>query len=594
MNASNSAWWRSAVIYQVYPRSFRDTNGDGVGDLPGVIAELPRLASLGVDALWLSPFMPSPQIDAGYDVSDYVGVDPLFGSQADAQKLIDRAHDHGLRVIIDLVPSHSSWEHAWFRSALAAGPGSPERGRYHFRDGRGPGGAFPPNNWPSLFGGPAWTRVDSLPPALLGDAGLPDAAVPGEGADAPSGMSKDTAQWYLHLFDASQPDLNWDSPLVRRGFEDILRTWLNRGADGFRIDVAHGMVKAEGLPDAPVGDDGVVGPVPAWGREGVHQIFREWRGVLAEFGDDRVLCAEAWVEPLANMAKWVRPDEMHQAFNFPFLRAPWEAGALRRVIDESLAAFGSVGAPSTWVLSNHDVVRHATRLSMPVLPHGDGVGPASPDLPTDREAALRRARAATTLMLALPGSAYLYQGEELGLPEVIDLPDDARQDPTWERSGRTRYGRDGCRIPLPWTVEGASAGFSTSDVGAGGEPGADSGRSWLPQPEGWGGFARQAQEGVPGSTLELYKQLLRIRAERGLGDASLSWLPSQENVLSARCGSVVAHANLGGEAVELPGHDRVLVASSPGALDASGRLLPDAAVWLEDLSAALSPAASRP
>jgi len=426
---TNTEWWRSAVIYQVYPRSFADANGDGVGDLRGITSRLPALTELGVDALWLSPFFTSPQRDAGYDVADYCAVDPLFGTLEDFDALLAAAHAAGLKVIVDLVPNHTSSDHVWFQEALAAPEGSGERDHYMFRDGKGADGSTPPNNWQSVFGGPAWTRVNR-----------PDGA-PG--------------QWYLHLFDTSQPDLNWESEWVREQFRQILRFWLDRGVDGFRIDVAHGLIKAAGLPDytPPTGGGSMGGgsmgggagegtvtppPPPYWQQDGVHEIYRDWHAVLAEYDGDRALCGEAWVGPLTRLADWVRPDEMQQTFNFAYLETPWQASALREVITASMDAFCAVGAPSTWVLSNHDVVRHATRLALTVpSPQGEGLGPKSLGLP-DPAFGLRRARAATTLMLALPGSSYLYQGEELGLPEVIDLPDDARHDPTWFRTHGTR------------------------------------------------------------------------------------------------------------------------------------------------------------
>ena len=562
-----SEWWRTAAIYQIYPRSFADANGDGMGDLAGITSRLGDLQDLGIDAIWLSPFYPSPQRDAGYDVADYCDVDPRFGTLADFDAMLAEAHARGIRVIIDLVPNHSSDEHAWFRAALAAPAGSAERARYLFRDGRGPAGDEPPNNWESVFGGPAWTRVVE-----------PD-GTPG--------------QWYLHLFDSSQPDFDWTNEEVREEFRRILRFWLDRGVDGFRVDVAHGMVKADGLPDytppaeggSMGGAGGVPGSVPPdeagvplepeisdegdgapyWGQDGVHEIYRDWRALLDEYPGERILAAEAWVDPLPRVAKWVRSDEMHQAFNFAYLETPWDAAALRRVIDASLDAFGAVGAPSTWVLSNHDVVRHATRLSVTEAnPQGHGLGPRSRGLP-EFESGLRRARAATALMLALPGSSYLYQGEELGLPEVIHLPDDARQDPTWFRSAGERYGRDGCRVPIPWEGTAPSYGFGPTDA------------SWLPQPAQWASLARDAQRGIPGSTLSLYRDALRLRREHALGAGTLSWLPGfPDAVVALRNGPVVVVANTGTVPVELPGGE-VLLASGP--LD--GRTLPhDTTAWL--------------
>lgn len=510
-------WWRSAVIYQIYPRSFADANGDGIGDLRGITSRLDALKHLGIDAIWLSPFFASPQRDAGYDVADYRAVDPLFGTLDDFDEMTRAAHARGIRVIVDLVPNHSSDQHEWFQQALAAQPGSPERARYMFRDGRGPNGDTAPNNWESIFGGPAWTRV-------VDDDGTP-------------------GQWYLHLFDSSQPDFDWSNADVRAMFRDVLRFWLDRGVDGFRIDVAHGLVKAEGLPDyIPPQSAGSMGGTgnadadlpPYFGQDGVHEIYREWHHVLAEYDGERVLCAEAWVNPLSTMALWVRPDEMQQAFNFPYLETPWNGPALRAVIDESIAAFSAVGAPSTWVLSNHDVVRHASRLALTEdNPQGHGIGPKTADRP-DTALGLRRARAASALMLALPGGAYLYQGEELGLPEAIDLPDDARQDPTWFRTHGTRYGRDGCRVPLPWEAEVPAYGFS------------ETGASWLPQPADWDAYARASQLGDPASTLEFYSRALWLRATHQLGLGALQWHDAgDDSILWFANGPITVVANTG-------------------------------------------------
>lgn len=567
---ASTAWWRHAVIYQVYPRSWSDADGDGHGDLPGIIARLPYLADLGVDALWLSPFYVSPQHDAGYDVADYRDVDPLFGTLADADALIARAHELGLRVIIDLVPNHTSSEHAWFREAAGAPPGSQARARYLFRDGRGPGGTRPPNNWRSVFGGEAWSRLDD-------------------------------GQWYLHLFDATQPDLDWTNPHVRAEFEDILRFWLDRGVDGFRVDVAHGLVKAPGLPDwgaeqemlSPAGEGVEATHPPMWDQEGVHDIYRSWRRVTNDYdldtvsdasadanadapGAERILVAEAWVDPVERAARYVRPDEMHQAFNFAYLTAAWTASALRAVIAESLRANDTVGAPTTWVLSNHDVVRHATRLGLPGAreggrnPHGVGADDPQPDTALG----LTRARAATALMLALPGAAYLYQGEELGLPEHTTLPDDKRQDPTYVRSAHAELGRDGCRIPIPWEPTGPALGFNRT------------GRLWLPQPASYAALAVDVQRGVEGSTLELYRRLLRLRRVVALGRASLAWLEGYgPDVVALRSesarGPVAILTNLGAQPVGLP-EGELLVASGP--LDAgqpgSPRLPVDTTAWV--------------
>jgi alpha-glucosidase len=538
-------WWRSAVIYQIYPRSFADSNGDGLGDLPGISARLPKLSELLIDAIWLSPFFTSPQRDAGYDVADYCDVDPVFGTLDDFDRLVAEAKRLQLRVIIDLVPNHTSSDHPWFREAVAAGPGSPERARYLFRDGRGVDGSEPPNNWQSVFGGPAWTR-------LTGPDGAPE-------------------QWYLHLFDVSQPDLDWTNPWVHEQFHDILRFWLRRGVDGFRVDVAHGLVKKVGLPDySPPADDDTAsmtapGDVPYWAQPGVHKIYREWHKVLAEFGPDRILGAEAWVEPLSKLADWVRPDEMQQAFNFRFLEAPWSAPAIRSAITDSIDAFDTVGAAPTWVLSNHDVVRHATRLGMnPPPPQGVGVGPATLPKP-DAALGLRRARAETLLMLALPGGAYLYQGEELGLPEDTELSASARQDPAFFRSHGAVYGRDGCRVPIPWESAAPAIGFSPT------------GKSWLPQPAGWARFARDRQEGEPNGTLRMYRDAIALRRDLNLGTGTIEWLAGYaDDVLALRNGAVTIISNLGDSRVELPA-GTVVQSSEP----LSGRELPpNATAWL--------------
>ncbi|WP_017610873.1 glycoside hydrolase family 13 protein [Nocardiopsis xinjiangensis] len=526
-----SHWWREAAIYQIYVRSFADSDGDGEGDLAGICQKLPHLAELGVDAIWLTPFYVSPLADGGYDVADYRDVDPRFGTLEDFDTLLASAHELGIRVIIDVVPNHTSSAHRWFREAVAAEPGSPERSRYLFRDGRGPDGSEPPNNWTSIFGGPAWTRLKS-------SDGVPE-------------------QWYLHLFDSEQPDLDWTNPEVHEEFEDVLRFWLDRGVDGFRIDVAHGMVKAPELPDVAEGTEaGMLDgqhELPYFDQDGVHEIYRRWRRITDSYEGDRALVAEAWVEDADRIARYLRPDELHQAFNFEYLTAAWDATRLREVVDTSLAANGAVGAATTWVLSNHDVVRHVTRF-------GGG------------EQGLRRARAGTLFMLALPGSAYLYQGEELGLPEVTDLPEEALQDPTWERSGRTDRGRDGCRVPLPW--EGGSSPFGFGPEGT---------TPWLPMPEAYGPLSRESQRGVEGSTLEMYTRALRLRGElAALGDGTMEWLESPEGVLYFDRGSGIRCAvNTTGAAVELPESGEVLVASGPGVFAGERLTLPgETAVWL--------------
>ena len=550
-NAANADdWRRNAVVYQIYPRSFADGNGDGIGDLPGVLQHLDDLADLGIDAVWLSPFYPSPQADAGYDVADYRDVEPLFGTLSDFDELVRRTHELGMRLIIDLVPNHSSDAHVWFQAALAAPAGSGERARYIFRDGKGTAGELPPNNWLSIFGGPAWTRTTD-----------PDGS-PG--------------QWYLHMFDTRQPDWNWDNPEVAEEFRSVLRFWLDRGVDGFRIDVANALIKAENLPDITDGwthsieelPDGFSEPepttAPMFDREGVHEVYRDWRKVLDAYSPPRMLVAEAWVRPLSRLARYVRRDEMDQAFNFDFLNAPWTAPVIRGVINQSMTANATVGAPTTWVLSNHDVLRHTSRFGLPQdqpRPNGIRAGDRQPDA----ELGLRRARAATLLMLALPGSAYLYQGEELGLPEATDLPDDLRQDPIWWRTDHTVAGRDGCRVPLPWTAADPALGFSPT------------GASWLPQPAAFRELARDRQRGVAGSTLELYRAALRLRREYGLAAGDVDWQDAADGVLAFTSAGLTVVANLSKEAVPLPSGE-VLISST--ALDGDGRLPIDATVWL--------------
>ena len=515
---TDQPWWRTAVVYQVYPRSFADADGDGMGDLAGVRSRLPYIRELGVDAIWLNPFYPSPQADAGYDVADYRDVDPRFGTLTDFDDLLRDAHEQGLRVIVDLVPNHTSSEHPWFRAALAAERGSSERARYVFRDGGGPDGDQPPNGWLSVFGGPAWTRV----------------------ADG---------QWYLHLFAPEQPDLDWTNGEVRAEFESVLRFWFDRGVDGFRIDVAHGLAKDPAMPD--LGEHHTTaGPAveghPHWDLDEVHDVYRAWRRVSDSYPGDRTFVAEVWVQSPERLVRYLRPDELHTAFNFGFLLAPWDAKALRAVVDETVGAHAGVGAPPTWVLSNHDVVRHVTR-------YGGGA------------TGVRRARAAALLMLALPGGAYVYQGEELGLPEVEELPDELRQDPTFARTGGTERGRDGCRVPVPWSGEEPPFGFSS-----GGNP-------WLPQPAGWAELTAERQATDPASTLNLYRDALRLR--RGLPEGPLTWLDTGDDVLAFRRGpGFVCVVNVGDHPAELPaGLPPLRLASGP--LQVDGRLPASTAAW---------------
>jgi alpha-glucosidase len=541
-----SEWFRSGVIYQIYPRSFADANGDGIGDLKGIEQKLDALASLGIDAVWLSPFFKSPQKDAGYDVADYIDVDPLFGTMADFDSMLAKAHSLGIRVMIDLVPNHTSDQHAWFQKALASEPGSPEREFYHFKDGLGESGELPPNNWVSMFGGPAWTRITERD------------GTPG--------------QWFVHLFDSSQPDLNWSNEKVQEAFEDIFRFWLDRGVDGFRVDQPHAMAKAEGLPDHPYVGEAGAGFIegrenpPMWFQEEVHPIFRRWRKILESYDGDRAMCGEAYVYPLSLMAKWVRPDEFHQTFNFRFLDAGWDSKKLFDAINESFEAFDGVGAPSTWVLNNHDVMRHRSRFggNYGRTTASDGVGPNQPQ--PDNELGLTIAKGATLFMLGLPGASYLFQGEELGLPEHTTLEDRFRQDPTFARTQGQRVGRDGCRVPLPWDQSSDSSGFS------------ETGKSWLPQPESYRGLARSVQEKNESSTLAFYRKALAVRKKLALGEGSFDWVPGHAgpDSLGYENSGIRVIYNFGQDPIDL-GSAEILISSGP---IVGGQLETNSCVWV--------------
>ncbi len=499
-------WWRQAAVYQIYPRSFADTNGDGLGDLPGVTARMGYLSALGIDAIWLSPFYPSALADGGYDVDDYRNVDPRLGSLADFDAMVAAAHAAGIKVIVDIVPNHSSNQHAWFQAALAAAPGSPERARYHFLDGLGDDGELPPSDWPSHFGGPAWTRVV--------EPSGPNAGAPG--------------QWYLHLFATEQPDFNWDHPEVREDFHTTLRFWSDRGVDGFRVDVAHALIKDMSLPlrskpelEILVGD----GSDPLFDRDEVHEVFAGWRSVLNEYDPPRAAVAEAWVPFTTRRLQYARPTGLGQAFNFDLLQAPFNATQFRSIAQKCLAEAAASGASSTWVFSNHDVVRHPSRYAFPAGSTAAdieawllaGGSPASVQGVLDPDMGLRRARAATLFMLGLPGSAYLYQGEELGLFEVADLPADSLADPTWFRTQHQVKGRDGCRVPLPWAADAPNFAF-------GGAP-------WLPQPAWFAEHSAAGQDGVAGSTLEMYRSALALRRTLQTAE-TLEWVSEPTATLS--------------------------------------------------------------
>jgi alpha-glucosidase len=489
-----SEWWRSAAFYQIYVRSFQDSDGDGIGDLPGIRSRLPYLAELGIDALWLTPFYPSPQADHGYDVADYTDVDPQFGTLEDFDELLEDAHELGLRVTIDIVPNHTSDQHEWFRNAISD-PEHPDRKRYMFRPGRNGG---PPNGWTSAFGGSAWT------------------------------LDERTGEYFLHFFAPEQPDLDWHAPAVQKSFEQILRFWLDRGVDGFRIDVAHALFKDQRLPE-------MVEPVPrppfgdwlsALMQPELHPLYRRWRTVADEYPGQRMYVGEIVIRNQEKIATYVEPDQLHLSFNFAFLFEEWDAERMRGTIDDTLSALEQVGAPATWVFENHDVTRLPTR-------YGGG------------EVGRRRARAAALLLLGLPGAAFAYQGQELGLEEV-DVPDEARQDPIFFHTSGARKGRDGCRVPLPWTTELSTFGFTE------GEP-------WLPMPQDWGSLSVEAQEHDPHSTLSLFRSALRLRPRT----EDFSWRESPRGTMIFDRGDLTCLVNVGAPELELPDGELVL-ASEPG------------------------------
>ncbi len=542
-HADPATWWRTAVVYQVYPRSFADGNGDGIGDLPGVISRLPYLSALGVDALWLSPFYPSPLADGGYDITDHRDVDPRLGTLDDVGRLIREAHAHGIRLIVDIVPNHTSEQHPWFREALAAPPGSAARQRYVFVDGQGPDRDRPPSDWRSHFGGSAWEPV-------------------GDG------------QWYLHLFAKEQPDLNWDNPEIQEYFLGTLRFWADLGVDGFRVDVAHSLAKDLTLPlrsqpnldrDLPLD-----GSDPLYDRDEVHQIYRTWRELFDGYTPPKMAVGETWHPTNERTYLYSRPDELGQVFDFSLLKSEWEPQQFRRVIDSSLRAHRKVQGGVTWVLSSHDVPRHASRLALPLgtdleawlLSHGERPAVAP-------ELGGARARAASLMLLALPGSAYLYQGEELGLLEVTDLPPDALRDPMWERTRYAVKGRDGARVPLPWTRTGSSFGFGSDGA-------------WLPQPPWFADFSVEVQDGDPASTLSMYRRALHLRRQLvGSAPDSLTWIPRTDpHVLHfARHAGWQCVTNFLDDPVPMP-PGTVLICSDPLYAPDLGSLPGNATAWL--------------
>ena len=537
-------WWRDAVVYQIYPRSFADGNGDGIGDLKGILSRVDYLASLGIDAVWLSPFFPSQLADGGYDVDDYQAIDERIGTLAEFDELVSKLHENQIRVFVDIVPNHSSNRHVWFKEALEAGPGSAARDRYIFRDGKGPDGSQPPSKLASHFGPEGWTRVSD-------------------------------GQWYMHLFAKEQPDFNWDNEEVQRYFLDTLRFWSDRGVDGFRIDVAHALKKnLEPLPDrdsyalSAMKDDGTD---PIFDRDEVHEVYAAWREVFNEYDPPRVAVAEAWVHPNRRPA-YASANGLGQAFNFDLLASKWDADSFRKIITDNLEMSAETGSSSTWVMSNHDVIRHATRLAIPGYGESaDGFSDEhrwyvenrlNPNL--DFELGLARAKAATLLILALPGSSYIYQGEELGLHEVLDIPGESMQDPQWFRGEGKLKSRDGCRVPLPWTSAGSSYGFG-------------SGGAHLPQPHWFAQVNVESQE-AGDSTLNLYRKAIALRKASFSSDL-VNWLDLGPNSTAFERDGIVCVTNFGENGLELPGGE-VLLSSDAISDD---KLPGNATAWVSTL-----------
>jgi alpha-glucosidase len=545
-HSDSGPWWRDAVIYQVYPRSFADSDGDGIGDIDGIRRHLGHLKDLGVDAVWMSPWYPSPMADAGYDVADFRDIDPVFGTLESAEALITEAHEAGIRMIVDIVPNHISSEHPWFTAALAS-PDAPERDYFWFRPGKGPAGDEMPTGWHGEFDGPTWTRTTN-----------PDGS-PGD--------------WYLHLFTPQQPDLNWDHPEVRAEFESILRFWFDRGVDGIRIDSAALLLKDPSLPEVLEES-----PHPFHDLDGVHEVYRAWRRLADSYPGDRALIGEVWMPEVERFANYLRPDELHAAFNFDFLGCAWDPALMRACIDRTLHAHAAVGAPPTWVLSNHDVTRHVTRYGRTETTFSFAIN--LDGTPVDLELGTRRARAAALLSLSLPGATYVYQGEELGLWENENIPVDRLQDPMYARRG---HSRDGCRVPLPWTGDEPPFGFSPADAAA--DP-------WLPQPAEWKDRTVQAQTGDPNSMLELYRAAITLRrVEPGLRQPTMTWLEVDPEALAYTRGSEFACVvNMSGRTITLPEFRTCLLASRPIYPAAENphenqqkdgvSLPPDTAVWL--------------
>ncbi len=546
----DAQWWRQAVVYQVYPRSFYDADGNGLGDIRGVTAKVPYLKELGIDAVWLSPFYPSELADGGYDVADYRDVAPELGSLEDFDEMTAALHEAGIKVIVDIVPNHTSDKHVWFQEALNSPKGSAARDRYIFRDGPldEDGNSVAPADWICMFGGPQWDQVED-------------------------------GQWYLHTFAPEQPDLNWENPEVRQEFEDILAFWSDRGVDGFRIDVAHSLTKDQDIifgPDplpswAEMEKMPWDGSHPIWDRDEVHDVYRGWRKVFNRYDPPRVAVAEAWVEDPERRARYASIEGLGQTFNFDLLRADFHAPQFKEIIDHNLELAEKSDSSTTWVLSNHDVVRHATRYGLPDLDRSveDVVGQSwllrggNPD-EVNLEQGNRRADAATMLLLALPGGTYIYQGEELGLHEVGDIADEDRQDPTFFRNTGVDVGRDGARVPLPWVADEAGYGFGTPTP-------------HFPQPDWFVRHAVDVEDADPNSTLNLYRSAMALR-KRLLTEEKLQWedTGSDEVLQFIRPNGWRVVMNFSSEAVELP-EGAVLLTSRPLV---DGKLPGETTAWL--------------
>lgn len=542
---STQQWWSDAVVYQIYPRSFSDANGDGVGDLNGILSKIDYLDDLGVDAIWLSPFYPSPLKDGGYDVADYRDVDSVIGTIQEFDKLVSAAHKRNIKIIIDIVPNHTSNQHPWFKEALNSEPGSAARNRYVFRKGKGKDFGTPPTNWLSNFGGSAWQPC-------------------GDG------------WYYLHLFSKEQPDLNWDNPEVREEFLSILKFWSDKGVDGFRIDVSHALAKdlkdplrdrlhpEIEVPEATDGSD------PLWDRNEVHEIYRGWRKVFNQYNPPRFAVGETWSPFSDRVFQYARKDELGSVFDFSLLKTAWGREQYREVINRTYASARSVESAPTWVLSNHDVPRVASRLGLPEgIRVEDWVTSNGTNPQIDEVSAAKRARSAAMMILFLPGTAFLYQGEELGLPEDVELKPDEIQDPLWEDSGHKNKGRDGARVPLPWSMASSSFGFNTT------------GKSWLPQPAWWGKFSVAVERNDSNSFLSLYRAAIALRKEV-LAKSSYSYKWGSENdtrILHLIRGSIHMIINFSQEDVALPENARILLISDTPSTQKIKIVRPECAVW---------------